>query len=41
MLKEDRYKEIDSLEYLPHRFAVIDDEVIKDLKLRKLILKKI
>lgn len=33
-------KEIDSLEYLPHRFAVIDDEVIKDLKLRKLVLKK-
>lgn len=32
-------KEIDSLEYLPQRFAIIDDEIIRDLKIRKLIVK--
>lgn len=32
-------KEIDSLECYPHRFAIIDDDIIKDLNVRKLIVK--
>ena len=32
-------KEIDSLECYPQRFAIIDDDIIKDLNVRRLIVK--
>ena len=32
-------KEIESLEYNPQRFAIIDNKKIKDLNVRKLIIK--
>ena len=31
--------EIKTLEYLPQKFAIIDDDAIKDLNIRKLIIK--
>jgi toxin ParE1/3/4 len=33
-------EEIETLEYLPQRYAIIDDDTIKDLKLRKLIIRR-
>ena len=32
-------KEINSLEFYPQRFAIIDDDTIKDLNVRRLIVK--
>lgn len=32
-------KEIKSLEYFPQRYAIIDNQKIKDLEIRKLIIK--
>ena len=31
--------EIKKLEYLPQKFAIIDDDAVKDLNMRKLIIK--
>ena len=33
-------KEIRVLEYCPQKFAIIDDETIRDLRIRKLVVKK-
>lgn len=32
-------KEIETLEYMPQKFAIIDDDIIKDLNIRKLTIK--
>lgn len=32
-------KEIQTLEYFPQKFAIIDDDTIKDLKIRKINIK--
>ena len=32
-------EEIQTLEYFPQKFAIIDDKSVKDLKIRKLIIK--